>query len=86
MHIFIGTEFRLLKNGVIQEEDDYDENIDGEPIIDEMDIAYLNAWDPELERGEYYITEEALSKAACENYLDENLLKIFFGYFIEDKE
>ena len=79
-------EFRLLKNGVIQEEDDYDENIDGEPIIDEMDIAYLNAWDPELERGEYYITEEALSKAACENYLDENLLKIFFEYFIEDKE
>ncbi len=79
-------EFRLLKNGVIQEEDDYDESMDGDPIISDMDIAYLNAWDPVYERGEYYITEEALGKAACEKYVDENLLKIFFEYFVEGEE
>lgn len=72
----IGTtlEFHLLKDGVVQKEADQEENIDGEPVFDEMDVAFLAEWDPALERATYTLTEEADDTAACEEYVKSCVL------------
>lgn len=84
----VGTtlEFRLLKNGVVQEEADYTKGIDDNPLIDEMDIAILSSWDPVYDRAEYYIDEEALTDADCEEYVKDNPLDIIFDHYGKDAE
>ena len=73
----IGTtlEFRLLKEGVVQESANFDESIDGEPLTDEMHIAYLYEWDPVSDSGKYVLAEEAINASACEKYIEELVLK-----------
>jgi hypothetical protein len=81
----IGTtlEFLLLKDGEIVKEANLDESIDGVEIVDEMDIAFLNEWDPDLNRGTYYITEEAYDRDACERYVKTCILDELFNLFIK---
>ena len=83
----VGTtvEIRFYKNGVYQEDADLDDSIDGESLVYEFDVAYLCGWDPEFERGEYFICEEAVSKAACEQDLDECMLKEFFENYYDEE-
>ena len=68
----VGTtlELRLLKNGFIQEEANRDESIDGEPLLDEMDLAFLCEWDPVYDQGKYGFTEEVNDRALLEKYVE----------------
>ena len=79
----IGTvlEFRLLKNGVLAEELNENEGLDGDPIVDEMDIAFLYEWEPVSETGTYLLLEEAKDSAACEKFLEEDILGFFYAGF-----
>ena len=79
----IGTvlEFRLLKDGVLAKELNENEGLDGDPIVDEMDIAFLYEWEPVSETGTYLLLEEAKDSAACEKYLEEDVLGFFYAQF-----
>ncbi len=79
----IGTvlEFRLLKYGVLAKELNENEGLDGDPIVDEMDIAFLYEWEPVSETGTYLLLEEAKDSAACEKYLEEDVLGFFYAQF-----
>ncbi|MBO4864841.1 MAG: hypothetical protein J5517_10790 [Eubacterium sp.] len=68
-------EFRLLKNGYVLEEANQDNSIDNEPLVDEMDLAYLCEWNPEYEEGKYTFLEEAENTQACEEYIDRVVLE-----------
>ncbi|MBR3635499.1 MAG: hypothetical protein IKN47_04820 [Lachnospiraceae bacterium] len=83
----IGTtiEFRLLKNGVVVKEANVMDSIEGIPLIDEMDLAYLSEWDPESNTGLYLLEEEANSTAECESYMEEMVLKEVYDLFKEQK-
>lgn len=72
----VGTtiEFHLLKNGIVQEEADRGESIDYEPVVDEMDIAFICEWDPVYGQGQYGLAEEANDEAACEKYISDVVL------------
>jgi len=67
-------EFRLLKNGIVQEEANRDESIDHEPVVSELDIAMICEWDPAREQGKYMLTEEADDKSACEEFMNHAVL------------
>ncbi len=79
----IGTvlEFRLLKDGVLAKDLNENEGLDGDPIVDEMDIAFLYEWEPVSETGTYLLLEEAKDSAACEKYLEEDVLGFFYAQF-----
>ena len=79
-------EIRLLKNGVYQEDADLDDSIDGESLVYEFDVAYLSAWDPELECAEYDISVEAQSPASCEQDVEDYMLKEFFENYYDEEE
>ncbi len=72
----VGTtlESRLLKNGIIQEEANGDESIDGAPLVDEMDLAFLCEWDPVHDQGKYGFAEGVNDKAALEEYAEGVIL------------
>ena len=72
----IGTtlEFTLLKNGVTFEEANTVDSIDDIPLVDDMDIAFLSEWDPDSDRGTYYVVEEANDTNACEDYVQKCIL------------
>ena len=72
----VGTSivFHLLKNGVVQKETDIYKSIDEEPVVDEMDIAFICEWDPVCEQGQYILVEEAYDEAACEKYIVDVVL------------
>ncbi len=74
-------EFRLLKNGVLAEDLNENEGVDGKPIVDEMDVAYLSEWEPVSATGKYTITDEANDTAACEKYLEGDVLGFFYAQF-----
>lgn len=74
-------EFRLLKDGVLAKELNENEGLDGDPIVDEMDIAFLSEWEPVSETGKYFILAEAKDTAACEKYLEDDVLGFFYAQF-----
>ena len=82
----IGTtlEFLLLKDGEIVKEANLDESIDGVEIVDEMDIAFLNEWDPTTDSGLYYITKEANERYACEEYVKTIILDELYEMDLKD--
>ena len=79
----VGTtiEFRLFKDGKLYEEANWDESIDGEPLAEEMDAAFLSEWEPVYDRGKYQIADEALDPAACEDYVENVFLEDFLKYY-----
>ena len=81
----IGTtlEFDLYKDGISVNEAKLTDTIENIPVVDEMDIAYLNEWDPDLNTGTYYITEEAYDRDACERYVKTCILDELFNLFIK---
>ena len=78
-------EFRLLKNGVPDEDANEIEGSGDESIVDELDIAYLSEWEPMYERGKYLITEEASDLKVCEEYLESDVLGFFYDSYGKDK-
>ena len=76
----IGTalEFVLLKNGQLDEDSNQEVNSDGDPIVDELDVAYLYSWDPVYERARYLILREATDRKACEDYLESDVLPFIY--------
>ena len=76
----VGTtiEFRLLKNGIVLEEANGDESIDGEPLVDEMDLAFLTEWDPVYEQGKYAFADETNDTSALKEYIDGVVLDNIF--------
>ena len=76
----IGTslEFRLLKNGFLDEDSNQEVNSDGEPIVDELDVAYLHSWEPMYERAGYLILKEATDRKVCEDYLESDVLPFIY--------
>lgn len=46
-----------------------DESIDGEPLVDEVDLAALSEWDPVLDQGKYCLIEGDTDEAGWEEYL-----------------
>ncbi len=76
----VGTtiEFRLLKNGMVIEEANGDESIDGEPLVDEMDLAFLFEWDPVYAQGKYAFVDETNDMSALKEYIDGVVLDNIF--------
>ena len=76
----VGTtiEFRLLKNGMVMEEANGDESIDGEPLVDEMDLAFLSEWDPVHSQGKYAFVDETNDMSALKEYIDGVVLDNIF--------
>ena len=72
----VGTtlESRLLRNGIIHEEANGTTSIDEEPLVDEMDLAFLCEWDPVYDQGKYGFVEDVNDKAAFEKYAEEVIL------------
>ena len=77
-------EFKLLKNGVPDEDANEIEGADGEDVVDELDIAYLSEWEPMYDRGKYLITEEASDLKVCEEYLESDVLGFFYDSYRKD--
>jgi len=71
----IGTtlELQLLKNGSVVDAANVVDSIDGKPLLDEMDLAFLSEWDPVSNSGKYSLLEEAVNPSSCESYLAETL-------------
>ncbi len=76
----VGTtiEFRLLKSGMVIEEANGDESIDGEPLVDEMDLAFLSEWDPVYAQGKYAFVDETNDMCALKEYIDGVVLDNIF--------
>ena len=84
----IGTtlEFLLLKNGEVVKEANIDESIDEVDVVADMDIAFLNEWDPDTDSGLYFITEQAIEQNACEEYVKIVILDDLYEMNLKDKQ
>lgn len=84
----IGTtlEFRLLKDGVLVDEVNAVDSIEGVALIDEMDIAYLSEWDPETGTGLYTFADEVKITGECESYVEEIVLSEVYDCLKKDGE
>ena len=76
----------LLKNGEVVKEANIDESIDEVDVVADMDIAFLNEWDPDTDSGLYFITEQAIEQNACEEYVKIVILDDLYEMNLKDKQ